>query len=101
MENKANTLAVRDLSARIRQLHRTVEAAKSIPFSRKEDFENLTSSLMSNIGSRTLPEEVNVKLKKSIDKLEGFIREEEQRGEDFNTLKIEINKTWEPFIKAS
>jgi hypothetical protein len=87
-----------DLRERILQLHRTVTAANSIPFSRKEDFENLTGSLMSNIGSRTLPAEVNVEFKKSIDKLEGFIQEEDKRGKVFGEIKAEL---WEPFIKAS
>jgi hypothetical protein len=93
MENKAT-----DLTARIRQLHSLVTAANNIPFSRKEDLENLTSSLMSNIGSRTLPAEVNVKFKKSIDKLEEFIQEEDKREKVFGDLKVEL---WEPFIKAS
>jgi hypothetical protein len=94
MENKANDLAVRDLSARISQLHSMVILANNLPFSRKEDLKNLTGSLMSNLGSRTLPAEVNVKLEKSITQLEGFFREEVQRQKDFGELKVKI---WEPF----
>ncbi|MFA5730249.1 MAG: hypothetical protein WC938_03480 [Candidatus Paceibacterota bacterium] len=71
-----------------------VTLANNLPSSRQKDFQDLTGSLMLNVGSRTLPAEVNVELSKNIDKLERFVQEEQKRTKDFGLLKTEI---WRPF----
>ncbi|MFA5072259.1 MAG: hypothetical protein WC511_07985 [Candidatus Pacearchaeota archaeon] len=83
--------------ARIRQLHSMMTTEKDLPFY-GQDIKDLTNSLMLNVGSQKLPAEVNVKLSKSIGKLERFVREQKQTVKDLGDLKVEI---WEPLIKIS